>query len=124
VLKVVQQDSTSFSGIHFAIDGNLVAGKTLMVTVAAKFPGTYTPVPSLAWKRPRLNVNGTSRSGAQLWSLMTIFPEPMRPDWQLLTATAVMPQDLASLEIYLETQVAAEVYFDNFGIALIDPKAP
>ena len=123
VLKIVQRDGdVSECGISFALDPSLVAGRTIKITVAAKFPGGYAPVPDLAWKRPRLNVNGTDHSGKNLWSLLSTYVEPHRSDWQILTVTGAMPQDLASLNVWLIAEVPCEVYFDNLGIALVEAK--
>lgn len=124
VLKVIQRDTVSICGISFTVDPTLIAGRTVMITVAAKFPGSYTPVPGKEYARPRMNANGTSRTGENLWSLMWKYVEPNRPDWQLLTTSAKMPKELASLEVSLFTEVPAEVSFDNFGIVVTDTPVP
>jgi len=113
----------AYPGLTFTLDINKVRGGTLKFTVAGKCPGEVAIIADKPWAKPKLVLVAKDKAGKDTYGGGHL--EGNKPDWQDLTATFKVGDDIESVQIALRAELAAcEVFFDGLKIELEGGGAP
>jgi len=113
----------AYPGLTFSMDINKIRGGTLKFTVAGKCPGELPVVADKPWAKAKLILIAKDKAGKDTYAGGHL--EGNKPDWQDLTATFKVGDDVESVQIALRAElVACEVFFDGLKIELEGGGAP
>lgn len=119
----IKHAGNGYPGLTFTVDVNKARGGTLKFTVAGKCPGEIAVVADKPWAKPKLVLVAKDNAGKDQYGGGHL--EGSKPDWQDLTGTFKVGDDIASVQISLRVElVACEVFFDGFKIELEGGGAP
>ncbi|HLX61779.1 MAG TPA: hypothetical protein VKX17_10900 [Planctomycetota bacterium] len=117
ILRLINKDE-KYPFLAYSLDPAKVASKTLVVSAAAKFPGTFEAITDKLWAKPKvliesLDANGTAIAREELLPRMGI------AEWQNLSGSFTIPASAKKVTVFLCIQfVTCEVFFDDFKIEM------
>ncbi|MGD0089862.1 MAG: SUMF1/EgtB/PvdO family nonheme iron enzyme, partial [Planctomycetota bacterium] len=102
------------------LDPAKVRGHTVRISAWVKFPGSFTPVPTVNYAHPLINMVVIDKEGKPQY-LCGLALKPNQPEWQMYQDHAKVDQDAQSVVVNLAIYVvAAEVFFDDVCVE-VDP---
>lgn len=123
VLKLVNKDN-KYPHLTFTLDTAKTVGKTLNISIAAKFPGVYVPIADKLSASPKLAIIAKDAAGKSLLE-EGLVPQAGKAEWQELKKTVAIPATATSVTAQICIQnVTCEVFFDNLKIEFADAPAP
>ncbi len=124
VLKLVNKDE-HYPFLMYTLDAGKVSGKKVNMSIAAKFPGSFTPLADKTWAAPKMILEMKDASGTLLLPDSVLQPEANKPAWQQLEKSVTVPANAVSVCVQICIQyVTCEVYFDNLSVELADAPPP
>ena len=123
IVKLVNKDN-KLPYVMLTLDAAKTAGKTLNISIWAKFPLAYLPIADKLWASPKLAIEAKDATGKKVVE-EGLVPQAGKAEWQELKKTVAIPAGTTGVTAQICIQyVACEVFFDNLKIEVADVPAP